>query len=134
VTTSMKLLITFSGQVADKSTNNVKAPLTLPYQNSDAESVLMHHRDIALFREVRSLITENVSCSTFYAARRQHKCVCPVNWEPAAYHSGWERGFVITIAGSLVAHALVSGNNQAPDSAHAVPLHICTPQTSFIRD
>ena len=29
-------------------------------QNSDAESVLIHHRDIALFREVRRTTAGNV--------------------------------------------------------------------------
>jgi len=109
----MKLLVTSSGQVTDESTNNVDAPLTLPYQNSDAESVLMHHRDIALFREVRCLNTGIVGSSTFYAARREHKRVCPTIWEPAARHSGRERGFVITVVGSPVAHAHLSGNDLA---------------------
>jgi len=84
-----------------------------PCQNSDAESVLMHHRDIALFREVRWLNTGIVGSSTFYAARREHKRVCPTIWEPTARHSGRERGLVITVVGSPVAHAHLSGNDLA---------------------
>ena len=51
---------------------NVDASLILQYQNSDAESVLIHHQDIALLREVRSATTRSDSYLIFPAARRQY--------------------------------------------------------------
>ena len=50
---------------------SVKASLIPSCQNSNAESVLIHHRDIALLREVRRTATVDVSYSTSHAARRQ---------------------------------------------------------------
>ena len=51
----------FSRQVGNESVRNTKVSLILPRQNSDADSVLIHHRDIALLREVRCTTAGNVN-------------------------------------------------------------------------
>ena len=47
----------------------VEISLILSCQNSDAEFVVIHHRDITLLREVRHTATGDVSCSIPHVAR-----------------------------------------------------------------
>ena len=61
-TISMQLQITSSRQAGTDGVRNVEAYLIFPYQNSDADSALIHHRDIALLREVRSKTMGSVNC------------------------------------------------------------------------
>ena len=65
---SMQSRIIFSGWVGNETVGNVKASLMLPYQNSDADSVLIHHQDIALLHEVRRTTAGIVKCSFLHAA------------------------------------------------------------------
>ena len=83
-----QLRTTFSRQVATDSVRNVKASLTLVYQNSNAESVLIHHQDIAPLREVRGTATGNFSCPIFHPASRQYKRVYPTTREAATNYCG----------------------------------------------
>ena len=58
----MQLPITFSRQAGTDGIANVEVCLTFPYQNSGANSALIHHRDFALLHEVRSKTAGSVNC------------------------------------------------------------------------
>ena len=87
-TISTQLRITFFRQVGNENVRNASASLILSYQNSDADSVLIHHQDIALLLEVKPMIVGNISCSIFHTAWKRYRLVHPADREAATNHSG----------------------------------------------
>ena len=73
---SIKSRIMFSRQVCEETIRNIKVYLTLLRQNSNAESVLLHYRDVALLRKVRGAAKRDVGCSIFSAQSGGSTSVC----------------------------------------------------------
>lgn len=85
---SIQLRIIFSRRVKNEDVRNIEVFLIIPCQNSDANSALIHHRDIVLLREVRRTAMGSANCPILHPGSRQHGPVYPTNREAATDHSG----------------------------------------------